>query len=64
MMDMTIGEGTKIDNLVQIAHNVTSDVTASLFPQSGVAGSARLGDHVIMGAHSGWRSMSRSALGR
>jgi len=53
MMDTTIGEGTKIDNLVQIAHNVTLGRHCIIVSQSGVAGSARLGDHVIMGAHSG-----------
>jgi UDP-3-O-[3-hydroxymyristoyl] glucosamine N-acyltransferase len=53
MMDTTIGEGTKIDNLVQIAHNVTVGRHCIIVSQSGVAGSARLGDHVIMGAHSG-----------
>jgi len=52
-MDTTIGEGTKIDNLVQIAHNVTLGRHCIIVSQSGVAGSARLGDHVIMGAHSG-----------
>jgi UDP-3-O-[3-hydroxymyristoyl] glucosamine N-acyltransferase len=53
MMDTNIGEGTKIDNLVQIAHNVTVGRHCIIVSQSGVAGSARLGDHVIMGAHSG-----------
>lgn len=53
MMDTTIGEGTKIDNLVQIAHNVTLGRHCIVVSQSGIAGSARLGDHVIMGAHSG-----------
>jgi UDP-3-O-[3-hydroxymyristoyl] glucosamine N-acyltransferase len=53
MMDTTIGEGTKIDNLVQIAHNVTLGRHCIIVSQSGVAGSARLGDYVIMGAHSG-----------
>lgn len=53
MTDTTIGEGTKIDNLVQIAHNVTLGRHCIIVSQSGVAGSAHLGDHVIMGAHSG-----------
>lgn len=53
MMDTTIGEGTKIDNLVQIAHNVTLGRHCIIVSQSGVAGSARLGDNVVMGAHSG-----------
>ncbi len=53
LSDTTIGEGTKIDNLVQIAHNVVIGRHCIIVSQSGVAGSAQLGDHVIMGAHSG-----------
>jgi UDP-3-O-[3-hydroxymyristoyl] glucosamine N-acyltransferase len=53
LMDTTIGEGTKIDNLVQIAHNVTIGRHCIIVSQSGIAGSAQLGDFVIMGAHSG-----------
>jgi UDP-3-O-[3-hydroxymyristoyl] glucosamine N-acyltransferase len=52
-MDTMIGEGTKIDNLVQIAHNVTIGRHCIIVAQSGIAGSAQLGDFVIMGAHSG-----------
>jgi UDP-3-O-[3-hydroxymyristoyl] glucosamine N-acyltransferase len=48
-----IGEGTKIDNLVQIAHNVIIGRHCVIVAQSGVAGSAELGDFVVMGAHSG-----------
>jgi UDP-3-O-[3-hydroxymyristoyl] glucosamine N-acyltransferase len=53
LMDTTIGEGTKIDNLVQIAHNVVIGRHCVIIAQSGIAGSARLGDFVIMGAQSG-----------
>jgi UDP-3-O-[3-hydroxymyristoyl] glucosamine N-acyltransferase len=53
LMDTTIGEGTKIDNLVQIAHNVTIGRHCIIVSQSGIAGSAQLGDFVVMGAHSG-----------
>ncbi len=53
LMDTTIGEGTKIDNLVQIAHNVVIGRHCIIVSQSGIAGSAELGDFVIMGAHSG-----------
>jgi UDP-3-O-[3-hydroxymyristoyl] glucosamine N-acyltransferase len=53
LMDTTIGEGTKIDNLVQVAHNVTIGRHCIIVSQSGIAGSAQLGDFVIMGAHSG-----------
>ena len=48
-----IGEGTKIDNLVQIAHNVVIGRHCVIIAQSGIAGSAQLGDFVIMGAQSG-----------
>ena len=53
LMDTMIGEGTKIDNLVQIAHNVVIGRHCIIVSQSGIAGSAELGDFVIMGAHSG-----------
>ena len=48
-----IGEGTKIDNLVQIGHNVIIGRHCIIVAQSGVAGSSELGDFVVMGAHSG-----------
>ena len=51
--DTTIGEGTKIDNLVQIAHNVVIGRHCIIVAQSGIAGSAELGDYVVMGAKSG-----------
>ena len=53
LMDTMIGDGTKIDNLVQIAHNVVIGRHCIIVSQSGIAGSAELGDFVIMGAHSG-----------
>ena len=53
LSDTVIGEGTKIDNLVQIAHNVVIGRHCVIVAQSGIAGSAELGDFVIMGAHSG-----------
>jgi len=53
LMDTKIGEGTKIDNLVQIAHNVVIGRHCIIISQSGIAGSAQLGDFVIMGAQSG-----------
>jgi UDP-3-O-[3-hydroxymyristoyl] glucosamine N-acyltransferase len=53
LADTVIGEGTKIDNLVQIAHNVVIGRNCIIVAQSGVAGSAELGDYVVMGAKSG-----------
>lgn len=43
-----IGRGTKIDNLVQIAHNVTIGAHSILVSQSGVAGSSTLGQGVVV----------------
>lgn len=48
-----IGRGTKIDNLVQIAHNVQVGEQTILVSQVGVAGSTRLGRGVIMAGQSG-----------
>ena len=41
-----IGAGTKIDNLVQIAHNVRIGRLCLIMAQVGIAGSARVGDGV------------------
>jgi UDP-3-O-[3-hydroxymyristoyl] glucosamine N-acyltransferase len=48
-----IGAGTKIDNLVQIGHNVQIGERCILVAQSGVAGSSKLGTGVIVGAQGG-----------
>ncbi len=48
-----IGAGTKIDNLVQIAHNVTVGKHCIIVAQCGIAGSATLGDYVVMAAQAG-----------
>ena len=48
-----IGEGTKIDNLVQVAHNVQIGKHCLLVSQCGVAGSSRTGDYVVVAAQSG-----------
>ena len=49
----TIGEGTKIDNLVQIGHNVVTGKHCILCAQVGIAGSTTLGDYVVMGGRAG-----------
>lgn len=49
----TIGKGTKIDNLVQIAHNVTIGDYSLLVAQVGIAGSTKLGNYVILGGQVG-----------
>ena len=52
-MDRTwIKRGTKIDNLVQIAHNVVIGEDSCLVAQAGISGSTRLGDRVIMAGQS------------
>jgi len=48
-----IGAGAKIDNLVQVAHNVQVGEHAILVAQSGISGSTRLGHHVIFAGQSG-----------
>lgn len=48
-----IGKGTKIDNLVQIAHNVQTGERCMIVAQSGIAGSARLGNNVVLAAQAG-----------
>lgn len=48
-----VKRGTKVDNLVQIAHNVTVGEDSILVAQSGIAGSSSLGHHVVMGGQSG-----------
>lgn len=48
-----IGRGTKIDNLVQIAHNVQTGQDCVIVAQSGVAGSTKLGDRVVLAAQAG-----------
>jgi len=46
-------QGTKIDNLVQIAHNVTIGAHSILVAQVGIAGSTRVGHHVMIGGQAG-----------
>lgn len=48
-----IGSGTKIDNLVQVGHNVEVGRRGLLCGQAGIAGSARLGDGVVLAGQAG-----------
>jgi UDP-3-O-[3-hydroxymyristoyl] glucosamine N-acyltransferase len=48
-----IGEGTKIDNLVQIAHNVVVGKHCILVSQTGISGSSRLGNYVTLAGQVG-----------
>jgi len=48
-----IKQGTKVDNLVQIAHNVTIGEHSILVAQVGIAGSTTIGRHVMIGGQAG-----------
>lgn len=48
-----IGKGTKVDNLVQIGHNVRVGENCFVIAQSGIAGSAKIGNNVILAGQSG-----------
>jgi UDP-3-O-[3-hydroxymyristoyl] glucosamine N-acyltransferase len=53
LRDTVIGEGTKIDNLVQIGHNTMTGRHCIIAGQAGVSGSVVLGDFVIVGGMAG-----------
>jgi UDP-3-O-[3-hydroxymyristoyl] glucosamine N-acyltransferase len=48
-----VGTGTKIDNLVQIAHNANVGAGVLLCGQAGIAGSTVIGDYAVLAAQSG-----------
>ncbi|ACB75618.1 UDP-3-O-(3-hydroxymyristoyl)glucosamine N-acyltransferase [Opitutus terrae] len=48
-----IGEGTKLDNLVQIGHNVIVGKHCLLCAQVGISGSTTVGDYVVLGGQAG-----------
>jgi UDP-3-O-[3-hydroxymyristoyl] glucosamine N-acyltransferase len=51
--DTVIGEGTKIDNLVQIGHNCRIGRHAMIVAQVGISGSSELGEYVVLGGQVG-----------
>ena len=53
LSDTIIGEGTKIDNLVQIAHNCRIGAHVLIASQTGVSGSCIIGDGVMIGGQAG-----------
>jgi len=53
--ETVIGAGTKLDNLVQIAHNVVIGKSCLIAALVGVAGSCRIGDGVVIGGQAGLR---------
>jgi UDP-3-O-[3-hydroxymyristoyl] glucosamine N-acyltransferase len=53
LRDTVVGEGSKIDNLVQVGHNVTIGRHCVIVANSGIGGSSTLGDFVVLGASVG-----------
>ncbi|NJD63129.1 MAG: UDP-3-O-(3-hydroxymyristoyl)glucosamine N-acyltransferase [Deltaproteobacteria bacterium] len=48
-----IGRGTKLDNLVQVGHNVTIGEHTAIAGQTGIAGSCKIGSRVMIGGQAG-----------
>ena len=48
-----VGQGTRLDNLVQVAHNVRIGRYCAIAAQVGISGSAEIGDFVVMGGQAG-----------
>ena len=51
--DTVIGDGVKLDNLIQIAHNVRIGDHSAMAAMVGIAGSTRIGRHCVFGGASG-----------
>ncbi len=51
--DTVIGEASKLDNMVQIAHNVQIGRNCQISAQAGIAGSSQIGDNVLLGGRVG-----------
>lgn len=51
--DTVIGDGVKLDNLIQIAHNVQIGDHSAMAAMVGIAGSTRIGRHCVFGGASG-----------
>ncbi len=58
-----IRKGTKIDNLAQIAHNVTIGARSLIISQVGIAGSSEIGDFVVIGGQAGIADHTTIAAG-
>jgi UDP-3-O-[3-hydroxymyristoyl] glucosamine N-acyltransferase len=61
--DTVIGEGTKIDNLVQIGHNVVIGRHCVIVAQVGIAGSTTLEDYVALGGQVAVKGHARIGMG-
>ncbi len=53
LRDTVIGAGTRLDNLVQVAHNARIGRYCALAAQVGISGSAEIGDFVVIGGQAG-----------
>lgn len=53
LTDTIIGEGTKVDNLVQIGHNVIIGSHSVIVSLTGLSGSTKIGNYVVMGGQAG-----------
>jgi UDP-3-O-[3-hydroxymyristoyl] glucosamine N-acyltransferase len=51
--DTVIGDGTKLDNMVHVGHNVRIGRDCLLCGQVGIAGSVKIGDRVVLGGQTG-----------
>jgi len=58
-----IGSGTKIDNLVQIAHNVKIGKNCIILAQVGISGSVEIGDNVVLAGQAGIADHTKIANG-
>lgn len=58
-----VDDGTKIDNLAQVGHNVKIGRSSIICGQVGIAGSARVGEGVVIGGQSGVRDHTTIAPG-
>jgi|AntRauTorckE6833_2_1112554.scaffolds.fasta_scaffold05935_4 UDP-3-O-[3-hydroxymyristoyl] glucosamine N-acyltransferase len=61
--DTIIRQGTRIDNLVQLGHNVETGEMCVLVSQTGIAGSTKLGDFVMTGGQAGLAGHLKIASG-
>ncbi len=52
--DTVIGEGVKLDNLVQVAHNVVIGAHTAVAALVGISGSTRIGSRCLIGGHTGF----------
>ncbi|KZK76204.1 UDP-3-O-acylglucosamine N-acyltransferase [Pseudovibrio sp. W64] len=61
--DTTVGDGTKIDNQVQVGHNVNIGKHCVIVSQVGISGSSSLEDYVVLGGQTGVSGHVRIGMG-